>query len=496
VTRPATHPNILLIHTDEHRWDCLGFYGNPQIHTPHLDRLAADAVRFDNSFCPYPVCTPSRYSLLAGLYAHQHGGWTNHSTLAPGIPTFPRLLRQAGYRTKAVGKMHFTPTYLDVGFEEMELAEQDGDGRLDDDYHRALMAHGLIDALDLIDQRAEFRRRAPARYWETFGAQPSDLPEEWHSTTWIADRAMETLEGWTDSGNLLMVGFIKPHHPFDPPEPWARMYDPEKIDPLPGWLDAEPDCDRAYHAGYFPNHELTEPAIRRITAHYYATISQIDHHVGRMIDLLKRKGLYDDTMILFTSDHGDYMGFHHMILKGGHMYEPLMRVPLLIKFPGNQGAGTARDALVSNIDLSPTILRQAHIEPPECMKGLDLADPTADRPMIFAEDRRGQVYMARSRTHKLILSHDPDQCLFFDLERDPLELTNRFHDPTYQPLVREHLDALARWLMFDAVPPTYLDEQAPCIDRPNVPDPHDDHRQRMLAYFERKIVSHSYPTPR
>ncbi|HEY65622.1 MAG TPA: sulfatase-like hydrolase/transferase [Caldilineae bacterium] len=488
MTSPSTHPNILLIHTDEHRWDCLGPYGNSQIRTPHLDRLAADAVRFDNCFCPYPVCTPSRYSLLTGLYVRQHLGWTNHSTLAPGFETFPRLLRQAGYRTKAVGKMHFTPTYLDVGFEEMELAEQDGDGRLDDDYHRELMAHGLIDAIDLIDQRAEFRRRAPASYWETFGAQPSDLPEEWHSTTWIADRAMRALEEWTDSGNLLMVGFIKPHHPFDPPEPWIRMYDPKEIDPLPGWLDVEPERDRAYHAGYFPNHELTEATIRRITAYYYATISHIDHHIGRMIELLKRKGLYDDTMIIFTSDHGDYMGFHHMILKGGHMYDPLMRVPLLIKFPGNQGAGTTRDTLVSLIDLAPTILRQAHIEPPACMRGLDLADPTADRPMIFAENRRGQVYMARSRTHKLILSHDPDQCLFFDLDRDPLELTDHFQDPTYQPLIREHCEALARWLMFDAVPPTYLDERAPCIDQPNVPDPDDDHRQRMLAYFERKIA--------
>jgi arylsulfatase A-like enzyme len=128
-------PNILILHADQHRYDCLGAYGNPNVQTPSIDALAADGIRFENSFCPFPVCTPSRYSLLSSQYVRQHLGWTNHCTVPPGIPTFPRLLRDAGYRTKAVGKMHFTPTYLDVGFEEMLLAEQDGPGRFDDDYH-------------------------------------------------------------------------------------------------------------------------------------------------------------------------------------------------------------------------------------------------------------------------------------------------------------------------------------------------------------------------
>ena len=111
-------PNVLIIHADQHRIDCLGAYGNKDIRTPNIDALAADGVRYDNSFCPHPVCTPSRYSLLSGLYVHEHRGWTNHTTLAPDIETFPKILRQAGYRTAAVGKMHFTPTYLDVGFDE------------------------------------------------------------------------------------------------------------------------------------------------------------------------------------------------------------------------------------------------------------------------------------------------------------------------------------------------------------------------------------------
>ena len=122
--------NVLIIHADQHRMECLGAYGNTDIRTPNIDVLAAEGVRYENSFCPYPVCTPSRYSLLCGQYVHQHRGWDNHCTLAPEIPTFPKLLRDAGYKTQAIGKMHFTPTYLDVGFDKMTLSEQDGPGPL------------------------------------------------------------------------------------------------------------------------------------------------------------------------------------------------------------------------------------------------------------------------------------------------------------------------------------------------------------------------------
>ena len=255
------HPNILLLHADQHRYDCLGAYGNENIKTPSIDRLAREGVLYENSFCPHPVCTPSRYSLLTGLYIHQHLGLSNESTLPGGIPTLPRALKDAGYRTTAVGKMHFTPTYLDVGFEEMKLAEQCGKGRYEDDYHRWLRSHGRCDRLDMIDQVKEFRENAPKEYWETFGALPSDLDEEHHSTTWIAERALESLEGWKQGGNFLMVGFIKPHHPFDPPQPWAGMYEPTHLKLLPGWTERPVHGDDGQ--GYFPYDDLTETALRR-----------------------------------------------------------------------------------------------------------------------------------------------------------------------------------------------------------------------------------------
>ena len=489
---PADKPNILLIHGDQHRYDCLGAYGNPDIRTPHLDGLAKEGMRFENSFCPYPVCTPSRYSLLSGRYVHEHRGWNNHCTLAPDIATFPRLLRDAGYTTRAVGKMHFTPTYLDVGFEEMYLAEQDGPGRWDDDYHRALMREGLVDYNDLEDQRSEYRKQAREEYWDTFGALPSNLPEAWHTTAWIGDRAAEALETWSGGGHLLMAGFVKPHHPFEPPASWRDMYDPDTLTLLPGWTDTCFEHDLKLHRGYFPHEKLTASALRRVMAYYYATIEQIDAQVGRMLTILKRKGLYDNTLIIYTSDHGEYMGFHHMLLKGNHMYDPLAKVPLLIKYPANapnvaaekrQGVSTA---LVNNLDVSPTILNRAGVAPAATMHGHDLASDHPGREFVFCESGRGGMAMARSKAHKLILSQGKDDALFYDLEKDPLEMENLAGDPDNQEVLKRYCRAIEAWRPFEKSPTPFLDEYAPVINQPNVPSRDLSHRPEIIAYYKKR----------
>ena len=191
--RPRECVGVLVIQADQHRWDCLGTNGNPDVLTPHIDALVASSggVSYTEAFCPYPVCTPSRYSFLAGLYVHQHLGRSNRATLPAVLPTFPKVMRASGWRTHSVGKMHFTPTYLDVGYDEMELSEQNGPGRLDDDYHRWLHAEGQHDEIDLVDQEQEYRNAASQEYWDTVGAIESNLTEEHHSTTWIGDRAVE-----------------------------------------------------------------------------------------------------------------------------------------------------------------------------------------------------------------------------------------------------------------------------------------------------------------
>ena len=475
--------HILIVHADQHRIDCLGAYGNKEIKTPHIDSLAADGVRFNNSFCTFPVCTPSRYSLLSGLPVHEHHGWDNHCTLRPGTATFASVLRQAGYATKAVGKMHFAPTYLDVGFAEMELAEQDGPGRWDDDYHRYLRQLGLVDANDLEDQRSEYRRGGRQIYWDSFGALPSNLQEKDYSTTWIADRAMETLQKWTpEQPALLMVGFIKPHHPFDPPEPWAHRYEPEKISLLPGWTPRMFPYDAR---GYFTNAALSEAAVRRCTALYYASISEIDEQVGRMLTLLKSKGLYQNTLIIFTSDHGEYLGFHHQLLKSGQMYEPLAKVPLIVKLPGNRQAGSVSDKLVSNIDVAPTVLKIAGCKLPPEMKGLDLTDSTAVRDIVFCET--ADRVMARTQTRKLLYNtRNPDRSLFFDLQHDPLEMTNACAEPAFKKDVAVLIEAIQTWRP-NRPGRAFLDENAPQIRQPNVPANTQANRQEMIDYFARKM---------
>jgi len=177
--------------------------------------------------------------------------------------------------------------------------------------------------------------------------------------------------------------------------------------------------------GYFTNSNLTEAAVRHCAAYYYASISEIDHHVGRMLALLKSKGLYKNTVIVFTSDHGEYLGFHHQLLKSGQMYDPLAKVPLIVKLPGNRNAGSIMNKLVSNIDVGPTILKIAGCKVPSAMKGLDLTDPSSTREIVFCET--GESVMARTLTRKLLYNaKDPARSLFFDLQHDPLEMTNAY----------------------------------------------------------------------
>ena len=480
-------PNVLIILADQHRFDCLGAAGNGEVRTPHLDALAADGVRFDNCFCPYPVCTPSRYSLLSGVPAHEHRGWSNLSTPAPGTAMFPRLLRQAGYRTAAVGKMHFTPTYLDLGFDEMHLAEQDGPGRWDDDYHRYLMQHDLIDRNDLQDQRSEYRKNALDAYWQTFGAMVSNLSEEHHATTWIADRALDKLKAWTpDRPSLLMVGFIKPHHPFDPPAPWDKMYDPLSLSLLPGWCSECFPHDLDMSRGYFPNADLTEAALRRVMAYYYAAISQIDHHVGRMIRLLKQNGLYDNTLIVYTADHGDYMGHHHMILKGNYLYDALAKVPLIIKYPRSQNAGRTDGRLVNNIDLAPTLCRAAGYTSAETMKGKDLAADAAGHDVIFSESNGAGQVMARTKTHKLLLAAPRNANLFFDLQNDPHEMNNLCADPACAAVIADLEQKLTAWRHKGPIPKPFT--EGPLITGPNVSPADGSHRPAIIEYSDKKMA--------
>ncbi|HVX44799.1 MAG TPA: sulfatase-like hydrolase/transferase [Mycobacteriales bacterium] len=473
-------PDVLLIITDEHRHDALGCTGDGTVRTPALDRLAAHGTVFENAFCTYPACAPSRYSIMTGQYAHEHGGFGDPATIRSDVRTFPEQLREHGYRTAAVGQMHLAPNQLDIGFERMILAEQSEPGRFIDDYHRALRSAGLLDRVDLLDQTAEYRERAPRSYWEDFGVGTSDLPEEFHSTTWIGDRAVEQIAGWDTGPNLLAVSFIKPHHPFDPPAPWDRMYDPEQLEPLPGWI---PEClprDLDRDAGYFPHRDLSAAALRRVMAAYYGSISQVDAQIARILEALRRTGRYDGTLVIFTSDHGEYLGYHHLLLKGGHLYDPLVRIPLIVKFPHGSSGRDAR--LVSHLDLAPTILGRAGL-PVGGRPGFDLAHRTSRRDFVLAENLGPQrQFLVRSERFTLLEGEQP---LFFDRRADPFELDDRSGD---LPAEVERHRAFLRSVLDPAAPFTGHGT----TDRPQIAGPvgaeqpmRDWAQQRMAEWLSR-----------
>lgn len=460
-------PNILLILADQHRQDCLGCYGNPDVKTPHIDALASEGMRYDEHYTVYPVCTPSRYSMLSGLYTHQHTAWTNESTLPNGVSTFPKLLREAGYQTAAVGKMHFTPTYQDVGFDRMILSEQNGQGRFEDDYHSYLKDCGLIDSIDLTDQVEEHRNKAGKEYYDHFGAFESNLDCEHHSTSWITRQALSQIESWNqEGGNLLMVGYIKPHHPFDPPAPYNKLYEPEKLTILDGYTSEVSDTDYQNNTGFFDHKSLSEDRLREIMAMYYATITQIDDNVGEIVSLLRKKSMYEDTMIIYTSDHGEYLGYHHMLLKSNFLYDPLAKIPLIIKYPQVMQKSGVSLALSENIDLSATILECCGIPQAYAMCGISLSDETNEREFIFSEGQYGtdrhpkQGYMIRSRAAKLIVNGSFDEMMFFDLADDPTEQKNLINHPDYQTEIKRHKQALIEKLLFSSTSKTHVDRTA------------------------------------
>lgn len=188
---------------------------------------------------------------------------------------------------------------------------------------------------------------------------------------------------------MLMVGYINPHHPFDPPAPYSTMYDPKALTQLPGYLPQPLACDVETNGTAMKYEQLSEDDIRAITAAYYAMITEIDDAVSRLIALLREKNLYDNTMIIFTSDHGEYMGFHHMMLKCNHLYDPLARIPLLVKYPQHIHLPQNDTRLTENIDIAPTVLDVCGLPVPDTMQGRSLFDEKS-REFVFPKGSMGQ----------------------------------------------------------------------------------------------------------
>jgi len=423
--------NLLFITTDQQRHDTLPCYGLDFIQTPNLDRLATEGLVFDNAIVPAPICVACRAALLTGQYPSTIG--TGSGANAHNLPVWSARLGTHGRKSAAIGKMHFNPFDHSGGFTERIIAEDKRHMYLPDDHVAFLRENG-------------YERLHPTekpRYYENIGASVTPRPKQFHIDAFVGDQAADWLEKNSTEPFAAWVSFPGPHDPYDPPEDMAEMYydapipDPIRP-PTPEELAKRPKqqgqgFDRRNSAMYRYNLNDATPEHHRLwRAHYYANISLIDEGVGKMIAALESTNALDDTLIVFTSDHGDALGDHGLCLKS-FFYDCMVHVPLLMRGPGVP-AGQRHTSFVSLIDLVPLFYRTCEIDVPNTVAGKDLspilADPTATYRDHVVSEMGGRAMV---QTHDWKYAHYGNgDAELFDLNSDPQECINLAGESKYQ----------------------------------------------------------------
>lgn len=456
--------NVVLITSDQQRWDSLPCYGLDFMRSPNLDRLAREGIVFEQCYTPSPVCVPARACLLSGQWASTTGVLGNNHGLDTDTPTWPKLLSEAGYLTAAIGKMHFYPWDARNGFQERISAEDKRHTYLPDDFVKFLRVHGL----------ERVHPTTNPGYFESLGAPVTPLPKKFHVDAYVGDQAAEWFRRRSDDEPFAVwVSFPGPHDPYDPPEEMAGLYYDA---PIPEPIGSRAELARKPRAQQRAGHESLKNSMfridptqatpeqhRRWRAHYYANITLLDEGIGKILDALEETGQLDRTLIMFTSDHGDALGDHGLPYKG-FFYESMAHVPLIVRGPGI-AAGRRCPALVSLIDLVPLIYRTCRVESPRTLEGEDISpllrDPSGSvREVVFSEIM-GRM-MVRDARYKYAHYVDGDGELY-DLENDPTEERNLANEPEYAAEV-----ARLRALLLDHTMRTYT-RRAMAVERPQEP---------------------------
>jgi choline-sulfatase len=431
--------NLLFLMSDQHQRAASGCYGHAAVRTPNIDALARSAVRFTSAYCPSPVCVPSRGSLITGQYAHRHGAQILQDPLPDAIPTIAHYFRERGYSTGAIGKMHFVDESRRHGF----------DHRLNEKSH-----HDTLDA----PSRAQLR----AAMGDAGGVEGRglDLPARFFEDNWFADRAVDFLHAHQSKPFCLWASFVQPHTPFRPMQRYFDLYDPERLT-----LPKRPSNDleggfeghliRAKERGWY---QQSDADARRSLAGYYGNISQMDSNLGRVYDTLRELGLDRNTVVVYTSDHGEMAGAHRMWTKH-NMFEESVAVPLLIRIPGGP-RGAVRTQIIEQIDLFPTLTELCGLGSVQGLAGRSFAPLLHGRRYsprefayseywfcrsVFTRDDRyvGKPPLRMVRTRRWKLNYLPwGRSELFDLQNDPGEFHNRIDDTGLSGVVRE-LTAIA-----------------------------------------------------
>jgi choline-sulfatase len=427
--------NLLFIMSDQHQREASGCYGSSEVHTPHIDEIARRGVRLDNAYCAAPVCVPSRGSIITGTFAHSHGAKTLQDPLPASIRTVGHFFKERGYATGAVGKMHFVDETRQHGF----------DYRLHlDDFYKTLSP----------EDRVHLRKDQGAA--EDVNGRPSSLPARFFQDHYYAEKTVEFLHQNRNRPFCLWSSFYMPHTPLVPLREFWDLYKPSSLE-LPERSATElqdgfpGNLIRAQERGWYSQ---TDDALRRSLAGYYGNISQTDACVGRVYNALRELGLDKNTVVVYTSDHGEMAGAHRMWTKH-NMYEQSVAVPLVVSMPDRIQAGSSRKQLISQVDLFPTLAALCGHEVPKGLPGRDFSALVTNKrhspreyvyseyyfcKSVFTRDNRyfGRSPIQMVRTDRWKLNYlEWDRSELFDMSNDPHEFRNCIDDPANASVLRE-----------------------------------------------------------
>ena len=480
-------PNILLITSDQQHWNTLGCL-NPEVQTPNLDRLAREGMLFERAYCPNPTCTPTRASIITGKYPSQHGAWSLGTKLSEAEHTVGEDFTEAGYRTALVGKAHFQPLQGTDEFPSLEAYPilQDLDFWADFSetfygFEHVELARNHTDEAHVGQHYALWMEAKGFTNWRDYFRPPTGnnpkqrrkwlIPEEYHYDAWIAERTNALLEQYQQNGEsfFLWSSFFDPHPSYLVPEPWDTMYDPTEVivpSVVPGEHDKNPphfqltqqqkpdfspwkESGKGLHG--FHSHLHNREELAKDIAVYYGMVSLMDKYIGTILDKLDELGLAENTLIVFSTDHGHFYGHHGLRAKGAFHYEDMIKIPFIVRQPGKVPAGQRSQALQSLVDLSPSFLSACGIDIPRTMTGTDqtpvwFGEATSARDYALVENRHEpttiHVKTYVNDRYKLTVYYNQPYGELFDLQEDPQEINNLWDDPESKDLKAELITQL------------------------------------------------------
>lgn len=455
-------PNIVFIITDQQRFDTIRAHGYEYMDTPHLDRLVEEGISFDQCYVTAASCAPARASLFKGYFPHTTGILKNADTWRR---SWIELLNDSGYHCTNVGKMHTWPFETELGFDERYVVENKDrylEGRYYfDEWDKALRFRGLVkQQRELYRKRPDYRQRLGAFEWE--------LPEDTHPDTFVGDMAVWWLNSFPKTEPLfLQIGFPGPHPPYDPVPRYAEPYlkkDLPLMEVTQQELDGQPPPFKALrvhnnkvdHDSVVLDLEPTHEQRHRQRAYYLANVTMIDEKVGQIMEALEQNGYLENTIVIFTSDHGDCLTDHGHSQKWT-MYDLITRVPLIVWAPGRFQGRKSIDSLCQQMDLGPTILELAGVEVSPTLEAVTMlpaleGQEWPGRNHVFAEQAKDGILtdtkfmtMVRNRDWKLVHFLDEPWGQLFDLNNDPNEIKNLWNDADSSKKKQDLLAVLREW---------------------------------------------------